>query len=37
MNGCLKWVIILALLPLALWTLFWIGVGLLVFLGVMAS
>jgi hypothetical protein len=37
MSGCLKWVIILALLPFALYTLFWIGVGLLVFLGLMAS
>jgi hypothetical protein len=37
MTGCLKWVIILALLPLALYTIFWIFVGLLVFLGVMAS
>ena len=33
MTGYLKWIIILALLPLALWTLFWIfmiGVGLFV-------
>jgi hypothetical protein len=35
MNGFLKWVIFLALLPAALWALFWIfmiGVGL--FLGI---
>lgn len=37
MSGCLKWVIILALLPFALYTLFWVAVGVLVFLGVMAS
>ena len=37
MTGCLKWIVILALLPFALYTLFWIAVGALVFLGVMAS
>lgn len=37
MTGCLKWVIILALLPLALYTLFWIAFGVLVFLGLLAS
>lgn len=29
MTGCLKWVIFLALLPAALWALFWIfAIGL---------
>lgn len=37
MSGCLKWILILALLPMALYTLFWIGVGILVFMGIMAS
>jgi hypothetical protein len=37
MSGCLKWVIILALLPAALVTLFWAGVALLAFIGLMAS
>ena len=35
MKGCLKWVIILALLPMALVTLFWIGIGSLAFLGLL--
>lgn len=37
MNGCLKLVAILALLPLALLTLFWLVMGFLVFLGLVSS
>ena len=37
MTGCLKWVVILALLPMAAVTLFWIGVALLAFIGIAAS
>lgn len=37
MKGCLKWVIILALLPMALVTLFWIGVGSLGLLALLLS
>lgn len=37
MTGCLKWIVILALLPMAVVTLFWILVFFLGFLGVMAS
>jgi hypothetical protein len=37
MTGCLKWVVILALLPLAAVTLFWIGVAVLAFIGVMLA
>lgn len=29
MTGCLKWILILALLPAALYTLFWLAVVLL--------
>jgi len=36
-TGCLKWIIILALLPAALFTLFWLGMIALVALGLMAS
>lgn len=37
MTGCLKWVVILALLPLAAVTLFWIGVAILAFIGIAVS
>jgi hypothetical protein len=37
MTGCLKWIIILALLPFALYTLFWCAVALLVLIGVMST
>ena len=37
MSGCLKWVIILALLPTALFTLFWIGMLALAAFGIALS
>ena len=37
MSGCLKWIIILALLPAAAVTLFWIVVAVLAAIGVAVS
>jgi hypothetical protein len=36
-TGCLKWIVILALLPAALFTLFWIGMIALAAIGIAVS